>query len=219
MHGCAAPGGMLTSRQGEVGSRTHAWQAALTVVSGAGSDGCQPSLLYVVESGALSLYRPLHAHNLSTGLPLASSSSTRKHNAILGIHASPHRQANAQEARKAPSLNSQHALTHACHAASTILPLPLCSRGHCCPRADVTRPHIMPCCSLQGLVTRPTPAPETRAGGALHAQTGRGRGADLPSIKAHSTHATGANNLHTPDILPLPRINVRCKCVACTAEA
>ncbi len=47
MHGCAAPGELLTSRQGEVSLRTHAWQAALTVVSGAGSGGCRPSLLYM----------------------------------------------------------------------------------------------------------------------------------------------------------------------------
>jgi hypothetical protein len=43
MRGCAAPGGLPTTRQGEVGWRAHAWQAALTVVSGAGSGGCRPS--------------------------------------------------------------------------------------------------------------------------------------------------------------------------------
>ncbi len=36
MRGCAAPGGLLLARQGEVGWRAHAWQAALTVVSEAG---------------------------------------------------------------------------------------------------------------------------------------------------------------------------------------
>ncbi len=47
MCGCAAPGGLLLARQGEVGWRAHAWQAALTVVSEASSGECRPSLLYI----------------------------------------------------------------------------------------------------------------------------------------------------------------------------
>jgi len=53
MRGCAAPGGLLSARQGEVGWRGRAQQAALTVVSEAGSGDCRPSLPQAVTRGML----------------------------------------------------------------------------------------------------------------------------------------------------------------------